>query len=83
MDGKQRGSKAKHKTTGTVGRTQLAELSIGDDKSAQGPQAVEGLVTVLLSSLLIDRSTGTADGLGIPMLGLPDEVLEKVALVLG
>ena len=64
-------------------RKELPELTVGDEKSAEGTQTVEGLVTVLLGSVLVDRSTGES-GVGAgDLLSLPDEVLEEVALVLG
>jgi hypothetical protein len=63
--------------------TKLAELAVGDNQSAQSPQAVKGLVAVLLSLLLVDWGVGGRNGLGVKLLGLPNEVLEQVAVVLG
>lgn len=62
--------------------TKLAELSIGDHQSAQGLQALCGLGRILLATFLVD---GEARALGVTggnFLSLPDEVLDKFALVL-
>ena len=63
--------------------TKLAELAIGNDQSSQGPQALNRLLAVLLGGLLVDRGTGGINGLRVEVLGLPDEILEQVAVVLG
>ena len=63
--------------------TELAELTVGKNKRAEGAETVEGLVAVLLSSVLVDRGVRSA-GIGAgDLLSLPNEVLEEVALVLG
>ena len=58
-------------------------MAIGDEQGSESPQALESLVAVLLGSLCVDGSTRRADGLGIELLRLPDEVLEEIALILG
>lgn len=63
--------------------TQLAELAIGDEQSAQRPQTLQSLFAILLHALLVGGGIGQVDRLGIPLLGLPDEVLDQIALVLG
>ena len=63
--------------------TELSELPIGEDKSAKRSQSLKSLVAVLPSGILVD---GCARGLSIAagdLLCLPDEVLQKIALVLG
>lgn len=63
--------------------TEFSELPVGDDQRAQGAEAVKGLVSVLLRLLLADRSAGGRYRLGVELLGLPDEVLKQVAVILG
>lgn len=62
--------------------TELPELAVGDDQSSESAQTLKGMVAVLACSLLVDRGTGRSDGLRVPLLGLPDEVLEQVSIVL-
>lgn len=62
--------------------TELAELAIGNDQGSQSPQTLKGLVTVLLSGVLIDRCVWGVDRLGVELLCLPDEILQQVAFVL-
>lgn len=62
---------------------ELAELAIGNEKRAEGTKAVESLIAVLPSSLLVDRSTRHLGVTRTNLLSLPDEVLDQVALVLG
>lgn len=63
--------------------TELAELAIGDDKLAESAESLERLVAVLLGSLLVDWCANTTSIASANVLGLPDELLEQVALVLG
>lgn len=63
--------------------TKLAELTVGDQQSPESAQALKGLVSVLLRSLLINGRTRHRNGLGIELLSLPDEILQQVSLVLG
>lgn len=63
--------------------TKLAELAVGDQKLPESAETLNCLVAVLLCGLLVDWCIhgvciALADG-----LGLPNEVLEQVALVLG
>lgn len=63
--------------------TELAELAVGDDQRAERAKTLQCLVAVLLGCILVDRC---AWGCGIAtadLLGLPDEVLQHVAVVLG
>ncbi len=62
---------------------ELPELSVGNEESSKGPQALKSLVALLVCRILVNGSAGHVDGFGIPLLGLPDEVLQEVALVLG
>lgn len=41
------------------------------------------MVTILLGSVLADGGIGCVDTLGVELSGLPDEILDQVALVLG
>lgn len=63
--------------------TKLAELTVGDQQCPESAQALEGLVAVLLRSLLIDGSTRHRNRLRVELLSLPDEILQEIALVLG
>jgi hypothetical protein len=63
--------------------TKLPELAIGDNKRAQGSQTLQSLIAVLLRSLLVNGGIGNRGITAIDLLGLPDEVLKEIALVLG
>jgi hypothetical protein len=57
-------------------------LAIGDDERAERTKTLQCLVAVLLGGVLVNwsigkRCVGTGD-----LLRLPDEILEKIALVL-
>lgn len=62
---------------------QFAELAVGDEKSTQGPQSLQRLVSMLLRGLFVGRSPWKLGVGTVEMLGLPDEVLEEIAVVLG
>ena len=64
------------------GLTKLAELTVGDEKRAEGSETFQSLVAVLLRGLLVDRGPGKSSISAIDLLCLPNEILEKVALVL-
>lgn len=57
-------------------------MTVGQNERSKGTQAVKGLVTVLLGGFLVDRSVRSAGIAARDLLGLPNEVLKKVALVL-
>lgn len=63
--------------------TNLSELSVGDQERSQSLKTLQGLLAVLLASLLGDGHIGGLDIAGGDLLGLPDEILQKLALVLG
>lgn len=63
--------------------TNLSELSVGDQERSQSLKTLEGLLAVLLASLLGDGHIGGLDITGGDPLGLPNEILQKLALVLG
>lgn len=65
------------------GLTEFAELAVGDEQCAKGAQALESLITVSLGRVLANGSIRGRDSLGIELSSLPDEVLKKVALILG
>ena len=69
--------------TGKRKLTQLAELTVREDESSQSAQAFEGLVAMLLGRVLIHGSIGCGCICTSDLLSLPDEVLKKVAIVLG
>lgn len=68
-----------HQDDGIV--EQFAELAIGDDQCAQGAQAIQSLVAMLLRGLFVYRCTWERRVATIQVLSLPEEVLEQVALV--
>ena len=63
--------------------TKLAELAVGDQQLAEGPQALQSLLAIALSLVLGDGRVGTLNILVVVAGGLPDEVLQQVAIVLG
>jgi hypothetical protein len=62
--------------------TKLAELTVGNEKRAEGSETFQSLVAVLLRGLLIDRGPRKSSISAIDLLCLPNEILEKIALVL-
>lgn len=62
--------------------TELSELAVGDDQRAESPQALERLVAVLLGSVLVNWSTRKCGVATSDLLGLPDEILQQIPLVL-
>ena len=63
--------------------TELSELAVGDDESAERPEAFERLLTLLLRGLLLDGQIWLLGVAAANGLRLPDEVLKQVALILG
>lgn len=58
-------------------------MAVRDDQGAQGAETFEGVVAMLSRGFFVN---GCLRGLGVAasdLLGLPDEVLEEVTLVLG
>jgi hypothetical protein len=58
-------------------------LAVGNEKGAKSAEAVKSLVTMLARGILVDWRVGKCSIAAVDLLSLPDEVLEKVALVLG
>jgi hypothetical protein len=63
--------------------TQFTELAICDEQSAQSSQTLKSFILVPCRGILAQGSVGRLDALGIILCGLPDEVLNQVAVVLG
>jgi len=63
--------------------TELAELPIGQQKSAQGSQAIKSLIAVLLSGAFVDWCAWSLGLTRRDLAGLPHEVLQQIPLVLG
>ena len=63
--------------------TKLSELAVTDEQRSESAETVEGLVTVLLGGLLVNWSIWGGSVAAGELLGLPDEVLKEVTLVLG
>lgn len=61
----------------------LTELAVGDEQCAEGTETLKSLVSIALSGVLVKRRLDAVNGLGVKLGGLPDEVLDQVALVLG
>jgi len=66
-----------------VRRTELAELAVCDEQLAKRAKTLESLVAVLLGSVSVERGIETACIALVEVLRLPDEILQKVAVVLG
>lgn len=60
----------------------FSELTVGDDQCAQCAKTVQCLVAVLLGSVLVNWCTWNLYIAAIQVLGLPDKILEQIALVL-
>ena len=58
-------------------------MSVCDKQGSQGPQTLEGLLSMTLCGFLVDGGTGNLNRLIVKMRRLPDEVLQQIALVLG
>ena len=58
-------------------------MTIGDDQGAECSETLKGLITMLLRGRLVDGCIGSLSIAAGDLLGLPDEVLEEVTLVLG
>lgn len=58
-------------------------MTVGDNQRSQGAEALESLVALTLGVVLANGSIRSAGVATRDELSLPDEVLEKVALVLG
>lgn len=63
--------------------TELPELAVANDESAECAKTIESLVTVLLCGILVYWCIGNGCVATGDLLGLPDEILKEVALVLG
>lgn len=72
---------------GVCGRdslTKLSELAVADDESSKSSETFQRLVTVLSGGVPADGGIWRRGVFGAAhLLGLPDEILEKVAIVLG
>lgn len=62
--------------------TKLSELSIAKHKRSQSPQSFKGLVAVLCCRILVYGCSRKLGRSRRKLAGLPDKVLEQVALVL-
>jgi hypothetical protein len=58
-------------------------LTVGDEKRSESAKALERLLAVLLSGVLVKGSVDIGRIGGADLLGLPDEVLEEITVVLG
>ena len=68
--------------SGGIGQ-ELPELTVGDQQGAQCSQAIKCVVAMLLGGILVDRCARKSLVSTRDLFSVPDEVLEKVALVLG
>lgn len=67
---------------GAGGLTKLSELAVGDEQLTECSQALQSLVGLLLGTLLVNGNIWLLCGSAANLLGLPDEILKQVALVL-
>jgi hypothetical protein len=65
------------------GHTELAKLAVGNNQGSQGTQSVKGLIPVLLRLFLTDGRDRSSQALVVELIGLPDEVLQQIAMILG
>jgi hypothetical protein len=63
--------------------TKLPELAVGNQKSSQSAEALESLLAMALGGVLINGCVWRPHCIRVEVLGLPDEVLQEVALILG
>jgi hypothetical protein len=61
--------------------TKLSELSIGNQQSTKSSQAIESLLSVLLSSSFVDWCVDGASLATTDLLCLPDKILKKIAFI--
>ncbi len=64
-------------------RTNFAKFAIGDDERPEGTEAIQCLIAMLLRLRLVDGGTRFSSIAASDLLAVPDEVLQKIALVLG
>lgn len=62
--------------------TELAKLSIGYHERTESAKTLQSLISVLLSSFLVDWSAWYTSICNVDLLCLPDEVLKEIAFVL-
>lgn len=65
-----------------VPRTDLSELSVGDQECSQGLETLYCLLTILLCGVLRDAHGGSF-GINGDLLSLPNKILQEFAFVLG
>lgn len=58
-------------------------MTISNEQCSQSPQAPESLIAILLRLVLLDWGIGPVNAVDVELSGLPNEVLDQVALVLG
>ena len=63
--------------------TEFAELSVRKYQGSQGPETIECLVPMLLSCGLVQRCVRKLGIAPRQLLRLPDEILQKIAIILG
>lgn len=63
--------------------TNLSELAVGNQQSTKGLETFQGPVGILLAILFGDGHIGDLGITSGNLLGPPDEVLKKLAVVLG
>lgn len=63
--------------------TNFAELAVGDQQGSKSLETLQSLVSILLAIILADGEAGPLRITGGDVLGLPDEVLQQLALILG
>ena len=61
---------------------QLSELTIGDDQSTECSETFKRFIGMLFGSVFVNGGARDLGIAAIKLLGLPDEVLQQVALVL-
>lgn len=64
-------------------RTELSELTVGDQELTESFEAIEGFITVLLGFFLANRGIGRLEIAASYTSALIDEVLNEVAFIFG
>lgn len=76
-------SHARNVTEKGLRLTEFAELTVGDQESAEGTKSIKSLVAMLLGGALVDGGTWNLCIATLDKPRLPQEVLQEITLVLG
>jgi hypothetical protein len=63
--------------------TELSKLAVGDDQGSESSETFKSFIAVLLSSALVNWGAWERCSSTTNVLCLPNELLEKVSIILG